>query len=45
VLDGIRAEEFLILPHESVRERYARKAAEVDKWLDEVAQTGSAGGR
>jgi NAD(P)-dependent dehydrogenase (short-subunit alcohol dehydrogenase family) len=45
VIDGIRAEEFLILPHESVRERYARKAAEVDKWLDEVAQTGSAGGR
>jgi NAD(P)-dependent dehydrogenase (short-subunit alcohol dehydrogenase family) len=44
VIDGIRTEEFLILPHESVRERHARKAAEVDKWIDEVARTGPAGG-
>lgn len=32
---GIAAEEFLILPHESVRERYAGKARDVGRWIDE----------
>ena len=44
VIDGIRAEEFLILPHESVRGQYADKARGVDKWIDAVIDGGSAGG-
>ena len=46
VVEGIRTEEFLILPHESVRERFARKASGVDRWINEVAESGSpVGGR
>ena len=41
--EGIRAEEFLILPHRSVREQYAHKAREIDQWIDEMSE--SAGGR
>jgi NAD(P)-dependent dehydrogenase (short-subunit alcohol dehydrogenase family) len=33
---GLRSEEFLILPHESVRERFARKAGGVDAWIDQT---------
>jgi NAD(P)-dependent dehydrogenase (short-subunit alcohol dehydrogenase family) len=44
VVEGIRAEEFLILPHESVRESYAQKARGVDKWIDEMTSVGSSGG-
>jgi NAD(P)-dependent dehydrogenase (short-subunit alcohol dehydrogenase family) len=42
---GIRAEEFLILPHESVRQSYAGKARDVDQWIDDVIDVGSLGGR
>jgi NAD(P)-dependent dehydrogenase (short-subunit alcohol dehydrogenase family) len=34
VVHGLGTEEFLILPHESVRETYARKAQSVDDWID-----------
>lgn len=40
VVYGLRAEEFLILPHESVRERFARKASGIDEWIDETAAKG-----
>lgn len=33
---GLRSEEFLILPHESVRDRFARKARDLDKWIDQT---------
>jgi NAD(P)-dependent dehydrogenase (short-subunit alcohol dehydrogenase family) len=38
---GLRDEEFLILPHESVRERYARKARDPDRWIDQMIATGT----
>jgi NAD(P)-dependent dehydrogenase (short-subunit alcohol dehydrogenase family) len=37
---GLRAEDFLILPHESVRERYARKAHDPDQWIDQMIAEG-----
>ncbi|HET6711229.1 SDR family oxidoreductase [Amycolatopsis sp.] len=40
VVRGLGAEEFLILPHESVRESFARKAGAVDAWIDEMAVGG-----
>jgi NAD(P)-dependent dehydrogenase (short-subunit alcohol dehydrogenase family) len=33
VVDGIAAEEFLILPHPEVREYFRRKAGDYDRWL------------
>lgn len=45
VVAGLHAEEFLILPHESVRESYAGKARAVDQWIDDVIDAGSPGGR
>ncbi len=30
---GLRSEEFLILPHETVRKYYARKGQDIDRWL------------
>jgi NAD(P)-dependent dehydrogenase (short-subunit alcohol dehydrogenase family) len=33
VLEGIRAEHFLILPHETVRTYMQRKTADYDRWL------------
>jgi NAD(P)-dependent dehydrogenase (short-subunit alcohol dehydrogenase family) len=33
VVDGIRAERFLILPHPEVIEYFQRKAADYDRWL------------
>jgi hypothetical protein len=33
-------EEFLILPHESVRATFARKAGAVDAWIDDMATQG-----
>ena len=33
VLQGLRDETFLILPHPEVREFFARKAADYDRWL------------
>jgi NAD(P)-dependent dehydrogenase (short-subunit alcohol dehydrogenase family) len=33
-VQGMRSEEFLILPHESVGEMYARKAGGTDEWID-----------
>jgi hypothetical protein len=32
-IDGIRAERFLILPHEEVLEYYRRKGQDYDRWL------------
>ncbi|MEV7092499.1 SDR family oxidoreductase [Amycolatopsis sp. NPDC051045] len=40
VVRGLGEEEFLILPHESVRESFARKAGAVDAWIDEMAVQG-----
>jgi NAD(P)-dependent dehydrogenase (short-subunit alcohol dehydrogenase family) len=40
VVRGLGEEEFLILPHESVRESFARKAGAVDAWIDEMAVGG-----
>ncbi|MEV4055060.1 SDR family oxidoreductase [Amycolatopsis sp. NPDC049688] len=40
VVRGLGTEEFLILPHESVRESFARKAGAVDAWIDEMAVGG-----
>jgi NAD(P)-dependent dehydrogenase (short-subunit alcohol dehydrogenase family) len=39
-VQGIRNEDFLILPHESVRERYARKAQDPGRWIDEMIAEG-----
>jgi len=33
VLDAMRAEQFLILPHPEVAEYFARKASDYDRWL------------
>lgn len=33
VVDGLRAEQFLILPHPQVREFFLNKAADYDRWL------------
>ncbi|MEQ0561990.1 SDR family oxidoreductase [Amycolatopsis sp. NEAU-NG30] len=40
VVRGLAKEEFLILPHESVRESFARKAGALDAWIDEMAVQG-----
>ncbi|WP_116201825.1 SDR family oxidoreductase [Amycolatopsis circi] len=40
VVRGLSRDEFLILPHESVRESFARKAGAVDAWIDEMAVQG-----
>jgi NAD(P)-dependent dehydrogenase (short-subunit alcohol dehydrogenase family) len=40
VVRGLGTEEFLILPHESVRDSFARKADAVDAWIDEMAVGG-----
>ncbi|WP_410568097.1 SDR family oxidoreductase [Amycolatopsis sp. cmx-4-61] len=40
VVRGLGKEEFLILPHESVRESVARKAGAIDAWIDEMAAGG-----
>ncbi|WP_410640515.1 SDR family oxidoreductase [Amycolatopsis sp. lyj-346] len=40
VVRGLGEEKFLILPHESVRESFARKAGAVDAWIDEMAVGG-----
>jgi NAD(P)-dependent dehydrogenase (short-subunit alcohol dehydrogenase family) len=34
VLDGIRSEKFLILPHPEVAEYFQRKATDYDRWLN-----------
>ncbi|HEY0497847.1 MAG TPA: SDR family NAD(P)-dependent oxidoreductase [Kutzneria sp.] len=41
---GLRAGDFLILPHESVRKRYAEKAADVDAWIDQTISDSMMGG-
>jgi short-subunit dehydrogenase len=33
VIDGLRDERFLILPHPEVREYFTRKATDYDRWL------------
>ncbi len=33
VLDAVREERFLILPHPEVSEYFARKASDYDRWL------------
>ncbi|MFO0687802.1 MAG: SDR family oxidoreductase [Myxococcota bacterium] len=33
VVEGLRAESFLILPHPVVRKYYARKGQDIDRWL------------
>ena len=33
VVDGIRAERFLLLPHPEVATHMQRKATDVDRWL------------
>ncbi|MGW5718169.1 SDR family oxidoreductase [Amycolatopsis sp. NPDC003865] len=40
VVAGLGTEEFLILPHASVREAVLRKAGAVDAWIDEMAVQG-----
>ena len=40
VVHGLRAEEFLILPHESVRDQLARKATGIDEWIGQTAAKG-----
>jgi NAD(P)-dependent dehydrogenase (short-subunit alcohol dehydrogenase family) len=40
VVRGLGEEEFLILPHESVRESFARKAGALDSWINEMAGQG-----
>jgi NAD(P)-dependent dehydrogenase (short-subunit alcohol dehydrogenase family) len=45
VIHGLRAEDFLILPHESVRKRYADKAGDVDAWIDRTVAESTVGGR
>lgn len=35
---GMRAEEFLILPHETVRERFVEKANQFDTWIDRTIE-------
>lgn len=43
VVDGLDREEFLILPHESVRSGYACKAQDPDAWIDRtVSETQTA---
>jgi NAD(P)-dependent dehydrogenase (short-subunit alcohol dehydrogenase family) len=37
VLDGLRAETFLILPHAAVRRYVQRKAEDTDRWLEGMA--------
>ena len=37
---GMRDEEFLILPHEFVRERYANKASDPARWIEQVITGG-----
>jgi len=32
-VEGLRAEQFLILPHPSVRTYYARKGQDIDRWI------------
>lgn len=45
VIHGLRDEAFLILPHESVRKRYADKACDADGWIDQTIAELAAGGR
>jgi hypothetical protein len=33
VVQGLRAERFLILPHEEVLDFWQRKTADIDRWL------------
>jgi hypothetical protein len=33
VVDGLRAEQFLILPHPEVADYFQRKASDYDRWL------------
>lgn len=40
VVRGLGTEEFLILPHDCVRESFVRKAGAVDAWIDEMAVQG-----
>ena len=42
---GLRAGDFLILPHESVRKRHAEKAADVDGWIDQTITDSMMGSR
>ena len=35
-VQGLRKEDFLILPHESVRSRHADKARDLDAWIDPI---------
>jgi NAD(P)-dependent dehydrogenase (short-subunit alcohol dehydrogenase family) len=44
-IHGLRAGDFLILPHESVRKRYADKASGVDAWIDRTIADYAVGGR
>ena len=38
VVEGIRAEQFLILPHPEVAEYYRRRATDTDRWLAGMAR-------
>ncbi len=44
VIEGVRAETFLILPHPEVGKFWTKKAADVDRWLDGMAELASAAG-
>jgi NAD(P)-dependent dehydrogenase (short-subunit alcohol dehydrogenase family) len=42
---GLRAGDFLILPHDSVRKLYADKAGDLDAWIDRTIAHASVGSR
>jgi hypothetical protein len=37
VVEGIRNERFLILPHDCVADYYTKKAADPDRWISAMA--------
>jgi NAD(P)-dependent dehydrogenase (short-subunit alcohol dehydrogenase family) len=44
VVDGLREEQFLILPHPDVAEYFRRKAADYDRWLAGMRRFAGGGG-
>ncbi len=44
VVDGLREERFLILPHPEVADYFRRKAADYDRWLAGMRRLAGSGG-